>query len=224
MSFETSEATDQIATALAKAQSEMHGAAKDGKNPAFRSTYASLASVIEAARGPLTAHGIAFIQAPGRLGEGVIGVTTALFHSSGQWIRSTIEMPIKARDNPQAVGSATTYACRYSLMAMLGLPPVDDDGNAAMERPDATERRSPAPQMPSPPVPAKGADTPSPASSEPKILAFIKESLLSVTGQRSLVQWELDNSILFDSLSTEGKIEIEQAKKDRIAELKRRAA
>jgi hypothetical protein len=222
MSFETSEATDQIATALAKAQSEMHGAAKDGKNPAFRSTYASLASVIEAARGPLTAHGIAFIQAPGRLGEGVIGVTTALFHSSGQWIRSTIEMPIKARDNPQAVGSATTYACRYSLMAMLGLPPVDDDGNAAMERPDATERRSPAPQVSAPPVPAKVPD-PSPAD-HPKAIAFIKESLLSVTGQRSLLEWELNQSALFDSLSPEGKAEIEQAKKDRIAELKRRAA
>jgi hypothetical protein len=42
-------------------------------------------------------------------------------------------MPVKDRNNPQAVGSAITYGCRYSLMAMLGLPPVDDDGNAAAQ-------------------------------------------------------------------------------------------
>jgi hypothetical protein len=71
-------------------------------------------------------------------------------------------------------------------------------------------------------VSAKGAD-PSPAD-HPTAIEVIKASLAFVTGQRSLVEWELKNSALFDSLSRGGKAEIEQAKKDRIAELKRRAA
>jgi hypothetical protein len=157
-----------------------------------------LSSVIEAARGPLTENGIAFLQAPGVFDEGGIPITTTLVHSSGEWISSTLVLPVAKRD-PQGVGSAITYGCRYSLMAMLGLPPVDDDGNATMAPPSTTDP-------------------------EPRKIAFMKGSLVFVEGQRSLVQWELDNSILFDSLSTEGKIEIEQAKKDRIAELKRRAA
>jgi hypothetical protein len=241
--MKTSDTVSAIAAALVKAQAVMHGATKDAKNPAFRSSYASLSSVIEAARGPLTENGIAFLQAPGAILEEGIPITTTLVHSSGEWISSTIIMPLATdKRTAQGVGSAITYGCRYSLMAMLGLPPVDDDGTAAMERPDATERRSPAPQVPSPAVPAKGADTPfvtntprvgdpndprippSPSDPESRKIAFIKASLVFVTGQRGLVQWELDNSVEFDSLSPEGKAEIEQAKKDRIAELKRRAA
>jgi hypothetical protein len=128
-----SESIKEIATALAKAQAAMHGATKDGKNPAFKSSYASLSSVIEAARGPLTENGICFIQAPGAMEDGGISVTTTLMHSSGEWIASRVVMPVKDRNNPQAVGSAITYSARYSLMAMLGLPPVDDDGNAASQ-------------------------------------------------------------------------------------------
>ena len=128
-----SESIKEIATALAKAQATMHGAAKDRKNPAFKSEYATLASVVEAARGPLTENGICFIQSPGAMEEGGISVATTLVHTSGEWFKSTVTMPVKDRSNAQAVGSAITYGCRYSLMAMLGLPPVDDDGNAASQ-------------------------------------------------------------------------------------------
>jgi hypothetical protein len=126
-----SESIKEIATALAKAQAAMHGATKDRKNPAFKSDYATLSSVVEAARGPLTDNGICFVQSPGAMEDGGISVATTLVHSSGEWFKSTVTMPVKDRSNAQAVGSAITYGCRYSLMAMLGLPPVDDDGNAA---------------------------------------------------------------------------------------------
>jgi hypothetical protein len=126
-----SESIKEIATALAKAQAAMHGATKDRKNPAFKSDYATLSSVVEAARGPLTDNGICFVQSPGAMEDGGISVTTTLVHTSGEWFKSTVTMPVKDRSNAQAVGSAITYGCRYSLMAMLGLPPVDDDGNAA---------------------------------------------------------------------------------------------
>jgi hypothetical protein len=216
--MKTSDTVSAIAAALVKAQAVMHGAARDSANPQFKKPYASIASVIDACRGPLTENGIAFLQAPGALLEEGIPITTTLVHSSGEWISSTIIMPLATdKRTAQGVGSAITYGCRYSLMAMLGLPPVDDDGNAATEPPTYgwKEQRPSPPQVSAPPVPP---------NDHPKAIAFIKESLLSVTGQRSLVEWELNQSALFDSLSPEGKAEIEQAKKDRIAELKRRAA
>lgn len=128
-----SDSIKEIAPALAKAQAAMTGAAKDAKNPAFRSTYATLASVIEAARGPLTENGIAFLQAPS-LDEHGLSVSTTLLHASGEWLENTLTLPLAKRD-AHGIGSATTYCCRYSLMALLGLPPVDDDGNAAIGGP-----------------------------------------------------------------------------------------
>lgn len=130
---EMSEAIVEIATALAKAQGAMGHASKETKNTHFNNRYADLASVIDAAREPLAANGIAYVQFPGALTQAGIPITTTLLHSSGQWMRSTLVMPVVKRD-PQGVGSAITYGRRYALMAMLGIAPDDDDGEAAMGR------------------------------------------------------------------------------------------
>src|SRR4051812_27652338 len=116
--IEHSDTIKAIAAALAKAQASMHGATKDGKNPAFKSTYATLASVIMAARGPLSENGVVFMQAPGTVtDQGFLPIETLFLHGeSGEWIKFTFPIPIVKRD-PQGFGSATTYGCRYSLMA-----------------------------------------------------------------------------------------------------------
>lgn len=157
--IETSPNVDALFSALHKAQGDMRGVAKDSKNPHFRSSYASLENVIDAAKAPLQSAGLAFTQAPGALVDGAIEVTTMLMHTSGQWLRSTLHVPLQKRD-PQGVGSAITYGCRYALMATLGLPPVDDDGESAMDRTPpsapmtgrnaagASERTSSAPAAP----------------------------------------------------------------------------
>jgi hypothetical protein len=135
-----------LATALVSAQSVLTGAKRDAKNAHFRSSYATLENVIESAKPALQANGIAFIQAPGMLIDGALEVTTMLVHGeTGQWIRSTLHVPLQKHD-PQGVGSAITYACRYSLMAMLGLPPTDDDGEAAMVRGDDKPLNLPKPK------------------------------------------------------------------------------
>ncbi len=54
-----------------------------------------------------------------------------LLHSSGQSVSAQFSMPVKDASNPQAVGSALTYARRYALMAAIGVAPEDDDGNTA---------------------------------------------------------------------------------------------
>jgi len=57
-----------------------------------------------------------------------------LLHSSGQWISGTIVIPAPKED-PQGYGSAQTYARRYGLMAIVGVCPEDDDGEAAKSQP-----------------------------------------------------------------------------------------
>lgn len=131
--IEHSETVTDLFKALHQAQGQLAGVKRDSVNPHFKNRYASLENVIEAAKGPLQANGLAFTQAPGRLIDGAVEVTTMLMHTSGQWMRSTLHVPL-AKTDPQGVGSAITYGSRYSLMAALGLPPVDDDAEAALGR------------------------------------------------------------------------------------------
>lgn len=140
----------KLAEALAKAQGEMSGARADSENPYFKSTYADLSSVWEACRGPLSKNGLAVIQTTAAADQGVKVVTT-LAHSSGQWIRGELTMrPVK--NDPQGIGSALTYARRYSLSGMVGIAPVeDDDGEGAMGRDTKPKKRANQPAQKSAP-------------------------------------------------------------------------
>lgn len=122
-----------LAAALAKAQLELRAATKDKENPFFRSKYADLTEVMEACREPLAKNGLAITQGMAFEGDRVVLVTT-LMHMSGQWIRGFYPInPVK--NDPQSTGSATTYARRYSLSAMVGIvTEEDDDGEAAQGR------------------------------------------------------------------------------------------
>jgi hypothetical protein len=126
-----SENINELVTALAKAQGEILPAIKDSLNPHFKSKYADLGSVWEACRNQLSKNGLAVIQTTTTVGDRLTVVTT-LAHSSGQWMKS--ELPVMSATNtPQALGSALTYMRRYSLAAIVGVAPGDDDdANAAM--------------------------------------------------------------------------------------------
>lgn len=129
---EQSEGIGKLASALAKAQGKIVGATKDSKNPFFKSSYADLASVWEAIRGPLSENGLAVVQTTDLDAEGVTVVTT-LAHESGEWMRGKIRMHPKD-DGPQAYGSCVTYARRYALAAIVGVAQIDDDAEAATGR------------------------------------------------------------------------------------------
>lgn len=132
--IETSESIKALADALHGVQGEITGVSRNAANPFHKSKYANLEAVIAAVREPLQRHGVVFVQAPGVSSEGTQEVTTLLIHAkTGEWLQSTLTIPL-AKQDPQGAGSAITYACRYSLMAMLGVPPVDDDGEIAMGR------------------------------------------------------------------------------------------
>jgi hypothetical protein len=124
-----SESITELAKALHKAQSDMRGAKKTSRNPFFNSKYADLSEIIDVAKDGLKNNGLSFSQFP--LSEdGKCGVETILMHTSGEWISQTLMLACSKQD-PQAYGSAITYARRYSLQAILGIPSEDDDANEA---------------------------------------------------------------------------------------------
>lgn len=128
-----SEQVDKLFQALSKLQGDIRGAKKDSENPFFKSKYADLEACWDALRSPLAANGLCVAQTVTLLASGEPGLITTLGHSSGQWIRGEMPLNMKAKD-PQAQGSALSYARRYSLAAITGLVQTDDDGEAAMER------------------------------------------------------------------------------------------
>jgi len=120
----------ELATALSKAQGEIEDAAKGAENPYFKSKYADLAAVRGVIREPLAKNGLAIVQNPATV-QGGVEVETILLHSSGQFMSSKLFMPV-AKSDAQGIGSAITYARRYSLLSILCLATEDDDGNAAV--------------------------------------------------------------------------------------------
>ena len=127
--MKTSESLKEIAKALNKAQSEMGGATKDAKNPFFKSNYSDLASIMQAIAIPFADNGLSFVQGA-EFENDLISVATRVMHISGEWIEATTQLPAVKRD-PQAYGSALTYAKRYGLQALAGVPSVDDDAQYA---------------------------------------------------------------------------------------------
>lgn len=148
---------DQLATALAKAQSEMPVAAKNQKNPFFKSSYADFEAIINASRPSLSKYGLSVVQslfvfedtahfhdktvdavhagqanAADNFVRSGSYLVTILMHASGQWIKS------KARHNPpkndiQSLSSYNTYLKRMCYTSLVGVAiGEDDDGQAAV--------------------------------------------------------------------------------------------
>lgn len=128
-----------IFAALAAAQMQMGKALKDSSNPAFKSKYADLASVMDACMAALNGNGIAVFQ-PTVDDESGRYVKTILAHVSGETLECRVPLIVQKNDM-QGYGSAVTYARRYGLMSMAGIAPEDDDGNAAAKAAPKGEER-----------------------------------------------------------------------------------
>ena len=132
--MKSSESINELASALCAAQSQMGGAVKDSANPFFKSSYADLTSVIKAIKQPFADNGLSYTQFPVSNENGV-GVSTRLMHTSGQWLEMEYTLPTVKKD-PQASGSAISYARRYALQSIAGIPTAEDDAESAMLRGD----------------------------------------------------------------------------------------
>lgn len=182
----TSPEIAMLAEALAKAQGEMTHASKDATNPAFRSRYATLASVIEATRASLSKHGLSIVQAVGG-DEGKVEVLTRLCHASGQWIEGVMSCRPSKQD-AQGLGSCVTYLRRYGLSSLVGIAPddPDDDGNAASGRAHEPQKRA----EPAKAASARQAPVPA-ADPSPEVLGSIVTTNggWSVRTPASKIEW-----------------------------------
>ena len=133
----SSESIGAIATALAKAQSELTNPEKSlvatirspfprEQDRTFR--YASLSSGLEIVRKVLGKHEIAIVQTTDIDREaGLVRLSTVLAHSSGEWVSS--DWPVCAIGDitaPHKMGAALTYARRYALFTLAGIAGEDD--------------------------------------------------------------------------------------------------
>jgi hypothetical protein len=126
---------------LVKAQSEMTHAAFDQTNPHFKSKFASLKSVIDAIKPALNANGIFFMQVSHPLDNGV-GIETIFCKADEKLSTGVVMVPVD-KANAQGLGSALTYAKRYSLAMACGIAAdVDDDGNGAAAAPPQRKGQS----------------------------------------------------------------------------------
>ena len=113
-----------VVKALAGALPKIANPGKDGKSHHGR--YSTLAAILDHVRPVLAEHGLAVMQP-----IEAEGVRTMIVHESGSMYDAG-PYPVGSYPNPQAQGSAISYARRYGLMSVLGIAGTDDDGNTAV--------------------------------------------------------------------------------------------
>lgn len=129
------EARAKLFGALAKLQSNLPKVAKasTADTGTYKYQYAGLDAVTDAAMPALGKYGLAFIALPTLNGAGNFVLSYSLVHEAGGEISG--EYPLPDKGSAQQLGSAITYARRYTLTAATGIAPggEDDDGAAATQ-------------------------------------------------------------------------------------------
>ena len=126
---------DKIVPALIKAQGQIKTVSKSKTAGAGHRTwgYADLTDCLDAALPHLNENGIALAQVFWPDEQGATRLVSLLLHSSGQFIASALPLRPKS-DDPHGIGSAISYARRYTFCPQVGIRIAgeDDDGTAAM--------------------------------------------------------------------------------------------
>ena len=156
-----SEQIELIAKAMIKIQKNLPAVGKDSKGYGY--DYASLGEVISKLYPIMTTEGVCVSQILDESVSGGPAITTMLMHSSGQWLSGTYplaEAGMKGVNSAQQFGAAITYARRYGLLAVIGVPVVDDDAACLSE----------------PKKPAKSLPVDYSKDSKEKIIAMLESS------------------------------------------------
>jgi hypothetical protein len=244
----SSESVAALASALAKAQSELVNPEKsltasirtgrlgEGER-SFR--YAPLSSGLDIVRKTLGQHEIATVQSTAiDQAAGIVNLTTTLAHASGEWIASDWPVcPIAETANPQRMGAALTYARRYALFTLVGIAGEDDlDAPDLCDAPrsptPSADERSLKPQDRQPRVqlrkPANGQRRHGmhgerPSTLEPEQSAALREKLLTavgnITSADSAVIWAQEALVAKNRLAAADAKLVEDAFEHRLSAL-----
>lgn len=133
---------------LVNLQAAITNAKMDSKNPHFKSEYASLEAHIAAIKPYLAKYNFALYQTVLNDDKNNIYLLTSLVHKSKE--RIEISMPlILSKNDMQGLGSAVTYARRYSLACLFNMGSDDDDANLTTQQ--TTQARAQIPIVKSAP-------------------------------------------------------------------------
>lgn len=176
-----SEDISGLVKALAAAQGEIKDIARNrtvtvatrqGGEYSFK--YATLSAIIDGIKEPLSKHGLAYTQTIEFDRDTQFYVLTTTLHWENQWISSVTPIIINGGSN-QEFGSALSYMKRYSLAAIVGVAPdEDDDGNLAdgnTVQAMQEGKNSPHPPAPNPLTPPKPVAGPEVTFNPAKIYA-----------------------------------------------------
>ena len=87
--------------------------------------YVPLEKIIDMLKAVLPKHGLNWIQLPSQgIDTASVGLTTRIFHKSGQWLEDTVIIPateVKGTNASQKLGASITYFRRYALCAAFGI-------------------------------------------------------------------------------------------------------
>lgn len=142
--MKTSEKITNLTKAMFEFQAKVTSVKKSAKNPHFKSNYADLSSILDVINPALQECGLLVTQHP----HDDFLITTVYHAETGEYMQSEQVLRMKDANNPQAQGSALTYARRYSLAAIFNLNQSDDDGNAASGHKVTTAKEAMHPKHP----------------------------------------------------------------------------
>jgi hypothetical protein len=167
--------TDNLTSALASVQKALPHINK-GKTATVRSdkgsysySYADLGDIAPAIHPLLGAVGLAFVACPTTTEDGRFVLAYSLRHTCGESIDGQYPLPDPAKTTPQQIGSAITYARRYTLCSVTGVVPDEDDDGAAAN--NTTAKKAERIKRPAQPVvdewtAPEGVTPPTPPSSK----------------------------------------------------------
>ncbi|WP_028924223.1 ERF family protein [Pseudonocardia acaciae] len=143
---------DSLGAALAAFQAELPWVGKDNtaqvrsEKGSYSYRYADLSEISPVVLPLLAKHGLSWSARPMLDDSDRFVLRYQLRHASGEKEQGDYPLP-DPRSSPQVLGSAITYARRYSLCAVTGVAPGgDDDDAAAASHPSAQRDRAPAGQ------------------------------------------------------------------------------
>jgi hypothetical protein len=178
----------EMAKALPALMAEMKNAPNTKKGYGYN--YAPLNEILDTARPILAKHKFSINQFVGNQ-DGMVTVTTRLVHLSGEYVESTMVLPlakVAGANDVQQMGASITYARRYMITAILGIAGEEDtDGN-----PDGDKKR--------PKVQPKSQPKSQPENVNDKVDKAIKmtEAYLKANEKRILIE---DLDVMKDRLN-----------------------
>jgi hypothetical protein len=130
--------TKSLTEALAKVQAHLPGIGKNktAKVPtktggSYSYSYADLADIQPVILPLLAAQGLSWVTRP-TMGETGFVLAYELTHPSGEQVSGLYPLPDPRTKTAQEIGSAITYARRYTLCCVVGVvPDEDEDGHLA---------------------------------------------------------------------------------------------